>query len=168
MAKFHLSKDGTPRTCSAKIACPFGGPDAHYDSAETARAAYEVQHQDQTFSEPWRSLELSDHSANEAPVWNAGPAFPYMPLEQAQEQASPQEREEAAALRFDQTTAYWDARRGYMNHEDALTFANEWATYAEEAQESFYASSNPADWPDSEKYEAMLQNHRIATGQQPR
>lgn len=168
MAKFHLSKDGTPRACNAKVACPLGGPDAHYDSPETARAAYESQHQAQTFSEPWKSGELSDDRANEAPVWNSGPAFPYMAMEQAQEQASAEDREVAKTLDYDAQRSYWDARRGYMSHEDALTFADEWDAYAEDAQATFAVTQDQADWPDGEKYEAMLQNHRIATGQKPR
>jgi hypothetical protein len=43
MNKYHLNLNtGDPGLCRAKRGCPFGGPQAHYDSPEAARAAYEA------------------------------------------------------------------------------------------------------------------------------
>ena len=40
--KYHINpKTGNPGKCSAKITCPFGNDDVHYNSREEAREAYE-------------------------------------------------------------------------------------------------------------------------------
>ena len=42
MAKFHISADGNPRSCSAKAGnCPLAADDQHFSTAEEARADYE-------------------------------------------------------------------------------------------------------------------------------
>lgn len=38
MAKYHLSSDGTPRVCSAKIKCPLGGDTPHAEFSSPAQA----------------------------------------------------------------------------------------------------------------------------------
>lgn len=44
MAKFHISKDGVPRPCSADEGkCPLGNNEPHYGTVVAARAAYEAQ-----------------------------------------------------------------------------------------------------------------------------
>jgi len=43
MAKFHINGKGEPGQCRAEKSCPFGGEDAHFTSAEAARASYEKQ-----------------------------------------------------------------------------------------------------------------------------
>lgn len=43
MARYHINSKGEPGVCRAKLACPFGGDEAHFASKEEAREAYEVK-----------------------------------------------------------------------------------------------------------------------------
>lgn len=44
MAKFHINPStGNPGPCKAARACPFGGADRHFDSAQEARTAFELE-----------------------------------------------------------------------------------------------------------------------------
>lgn len=50
-AKFHVNGEGNPGPCSAQAGnCPFGGPDAHYESQTDARAAYEMSQASNMFT----------------------------------------------------------------------------------------------------------------------
>lgn len=37
MTKYHIKKDGAPGVCNAKINCPLGGPDEHFNSIQEAQ-----------------------------------------------------------------------------------------------------------------------------------
>jgi hypothetical protein len=57
MTKFHINTKGEPGSCSATInSCPYGGPNEHYDSKETARSAYEKTMAEVTFSKANRAI----------------------------------------------------------------------------------------------------------------
>ena len=65
MAKYHINPDtGNPGLCKAAgDNCPFGGDDAHYDSPEGARAAYEEKMAQQSNLPPVATsdkLKISD------------------------------------------------------------------------------------------------------------
>lgn len=58
MAKYHINWKGEPGLCTAeKKACPLGGDSDHFDSPESARAAYESAHS--SFGTPVRKLPLA-------------------------------------------------------------------------------------------------------------
>ena len=51
MARYHINSKGEPGVCKAQQACPFGGAEEHYDSADQAREAFEAQ-QGGSFDQP--------------------------------------------------------------------------------------------------------------------
>lgn len=51
MAKYHIKKDGTPGICKAKLSCPLGDSNHHYDSIEEAQQVADKQNK-QKFSQP--------------------------------------------------------------------------------------------------------------------
>ena len=63
MAKYHINYKGNPGVCRAEKNCPFGGPSEHFDSPETARAAYE-----KTMEREYKKLSHSRLEANKKAV----------------------------------------------------------------------------------------------------
>lgn len=53
MSKYHISENGEPRLCEAKIKCRLGGESGkenHYDTPDEARKAYEEKNTSKNFS----------------------------------------------------------------------------------------------------------------------
>lgn len=170
MAKFHISQDGTPRACSAKIACPIGGQDEHYETADEARAAYENQHVGQTF-ETYKTLELSDpdNVIDEVyqPTWSGSNAstgeWATQSLESAKMYATDKEKAAVQALPASHRAPYWEGRMAYLEHDEAVAFAEDWRTYLDAQREAYYIDRS-VPMPTSEDFEDALTNHRLAAG----
>lgn len=74
MVKHHLSKNGEPQPCTAKLRdCPLGNADQHYSTKEEARLAYEGENSHrlisgaQKGSVPYESEALKELIKNSAP-----------------------------------------------------------------------------------------------------
>lgn len=75
MPKYHIKKDGTPGVCRAKNACPLGGEESHFPTAEAAQeesqrrmeAEYGVNNSESSEIEqeqPKAELSFTERTAN--------------------------------------------------------------------------------------------------------